>query len=273
MVTKQNAELAKRIGQYLVLNPQKTLSPAVFVALVIVLECWVKIFNVPSIIFAAPSAIFFAFIRGFQQGIFIKNLLYTLVSALLGFGIAVFLGVLVGFVLAQFRLIKTIFYPYILGFQTMPRIAIAPLFIIWFGFGISSKVAIAATIAFFPVMINVQAGLQSVNPQMLNLMRSLAANRWQIFRLVTLPNSLPYVFAGLQIALVFSLLGAIVGEFIGSEYGLGVLLVQMNSNMDIAGVFSVLIVLMLVGLTMNHFLKWLQRRLLFWALPQDVQET
>ncbi len=117
----------------------------------------------------------------------------------------------------------------------------------WAGFGISSKVIIAALVAFFPVLVNVIVGLKTIDQGKLELMRSLGASRWQVFRLVTFPNALPFVFAGLDIAVVFSVLGAIVGEFVGAQQGLGNLIMQFNVTLDIAGVFAVLILLAALG--------------------------
>jgi NitT/TauT family transport system permease protein len=151
------------------------------------------------------------------------------------------------------------------AFQALPKIAIAPLLILWLGFGIWSKVAMAAMIAFFPVMVNVITGLRAVNRDVLELMKSLSATDWQVFRLVRLPNALPYLFAGLDVAIVFSLLAAIVAEFVGSQAGMGNLILQMNFQLDVAGVFAVLIILSALGVALHLIVVHLQRRLLFWS--------
>jgi NitT/TauT family transport system permease protein len=152
----------------------------------------------------------------------------------------------------------------VLALQTVPKVAIAPLLIIWFGFGLQSKVLTAALIAFFPVLVNVIAGLRSVDPRRLMLMRALQASPWQTFRKVRLPSMLPYLFAGLEIAMVFSIIGVIVGEFIGSSVGLGVMIIQRQGTIDVAGVFSVLIYLSLLGLVLNAVIVGAKRRLVFW---------
>jgi NitT/TauT family transport system permease protein len=152
----------------------------------------------------------------------------------------------------------------------MPKIAIAPLIIVWFGFGIGSKVVIAATVAFFPVLVNVIVGLKTIDQSKLDLMRSLDATRWQTFRMVKLPNALPFVFAGLDVAVVFSVLGAIVGEFVGAQQGLGNLILQFNFSLDIAGVFAVLILLSVLGVALHLIMQALQKRLIFWAEPEQV---
>ena len=152
----------------------------------------------------------------------------------------------------------------------MPKIAIAPLIVVWFGFDTSSKVVIAATVAFFPVLVNVIVGLKTIDAGKLELMRSLNASRWQTFRLVQFPNALPFVFAGLDIAIVFSVLGAIVGEFVGAQRGLGNLILQFNVSLDIAGVFAVLVMLSVMGVALHLVMQAIQKRVIFWAEPDDV---
>ena len=140
------------------------------------------------------------------------NALYTLTEAFGGFLIAAVLGLVIGALIAQSRLVEKILYPDLITIQTTPKVAIAPLFVIWFGFGITSKIIIAATFAFFPILVNVIAGLRAIDPEKIELMRSLNASRAQIFRMAQLPNALPIIFAGLQVAVLFSILGAIVGN-------------------------------------------------------------
>src|SRR5262249_474274 len=142
-----------------------------------------------------------------------------------------------------------------------------------FGFGISSKVIIAGTVAFFPVLVNVIVGLKTVDAAKLDLMRSLRASRWQTFRLVTFPNALPFVFAGLDIAIVFSVLGAIVGEFVGAQRGLGNLILQFNVTLDIAGVFAVLVLLAVLGIALHLAIQALQHPVIFWTQPEEVIGT
>ena len=156
---------------------------------------------------------------GVRSGLYLANFWVTLYEALMGFVIAAVSGIMLGAVIAQFRVVERTFYPYLVALQTLPKIAIAPLVIVWFGFGISSKVIIAATVAFFPVLVNVIVGLKTIDPAKLDLMRSLRASRWQTFRLVTFPNALPFVFAGLDIAIVFSVLGRHRGRIRGGAAG------------------------------------------------------
>jgi NitT/TauT family transport system permease protein len=146
----------------------------------------------------------------------------------------------------------------------MPKVALAPLIIVWFGLGLTSKVVNAALVAFFPLMVNTIVGLRSAEEDRINLMRSLAATPLQIFWMLQLPNALPYIFAGLEIAMIFALIGAIVAEFVGAQAGLGMLIQSMNFSMDVAGQFSVLLILSVLGLILNSIIVGIRRRVLFW---------
>jgi len=251
-------------------RPQVLLIPLVFVVFVGSWEWVVRAWKIPDFLVPAPSTVAGALARGVRSGLYVANFWVTLSEALLGFVIAAVAGIVTGAVIAQFRVVEQTFYPYLVALQTLPKIAIAPLIIVWFGFGISSKIIIAATVAFFPVLVNVIVGLKTIDPAKLDLMRSLRASRWQTFRLVTFPNALPFVFAGLDIAIVFSVLGAIVGEFVGAQKGLGNLILQFNVSLDIAGVFAVLILLSVMGVALHLSMQALQKRLIFWAEPDET---
>jgi NitT/TauT family transport system permease protein len=146
----------------------------------------------------------------------------------------------------------------------MPKVAIAPLLLLWFGFGVASKVAIAALLAFFPLLVNTALGLHASDPQQEELMHSLAAQRWQIFVMVRLRNALPSIFAGLELAMVFSVIGAIVGEFVGARGGLGYMIQQRNANVDVAGILSVLLILGIVGAVLTYCVKIVDHYVVFW---------
>ncbi len=251
-------------------RPHLVLIPLVFVAFVALWEWAVRAFGVPAFIAPAPSTIARSLRGGVRTGLYLDHFWATLSETLLGFVIAAGAGVVLGALVAQFRILERTIYPYLVALQTLPKIAVAPLIIVWFGFGMSSKVIIAATVAFFPVLVNVIVGLKTVDQSKLDLMRSLKATRWQTFRLVTFPNALPFVFAGLDIAVVFSVLGAIVGEFVGAQRGLGTLILQFNFSLDIAGVFAVLVLLALMGLALHLVMQAIQRRVIFWAEPDEI---
>ncbi len=161
--------------------------------------------------------------------------------------------------------LEKILYPYVVAFQTLPKVAIAPIIVIWFGFGLTSKIIITATIAFFPLLANTIVGLRSAPLDQIELMVAFTATRWQTFRMVRFPQALPFIFVGLDVAAVLSVIGAIVGEFVGSEAGLGYLILQMNFNFDMPGVFAVLIILSLMGIGLHLLVVWVQGHVVFWV--------
>jgi NitT/TauT family transport system permease protein len=233
-------------------------------------EGLVRLLAVPAFILPAPSSIFMALYRGFASTLYVDHIWITLAETVLGFAVGTMLAFALGIAVALSRRVEYFLYPFIVMFQAMPKVALAPLIIIWFGLGITSKVVSAALVAFFPLMVNTIVGLRSADEDRVNLMRSLAATRSQIFWMLQLPNAMPYIFAGLEIAMIFALIGAIVAEFVGAQSGLGMLMQSMNYTMDVAGQFSVLFILSLVGLALNGLVAEVRRYVLFWDPSQKA---
>ncbi len=234
-------------------------------------EAVVRIFAIPVFILPPPSQVVIALGRGFGSGLYQEHLEYTLLETVLGFIVGSSLGFFLGTAVAMSRWVEFFLYPYIVMFQSLPKVALAPLIVVWFGLGLSSKVLNAALIAFFPLLVNTMVGLKSADEDRVSLMRSLAASERQIFWMLRLPNALPFVMAGLDVAMIFSLIGAIVAEFVGAQKGLGMLIQSMNFNMDVSGQFSVLLILSVVGLILNRGILLLRRRLLFWDASEKDQ--
>jgi len=264
------AEFRRAPGAFIRERPHLPLVPLVLVVVVLAWEGIVRIWRIPEFLVPAPSAIGRALMAGLTSRLYVDHFGVTLYESLLGFLIATAAGIACGTVIAQFRVVERTLYPYLVALQTLPKIAIAPLLIVWLGFGITSKVVIAALVAFFPILVNVIVGLKTVDASKLDLMRSLDASRWQTFRYVTFPNALPFVFAGLDIAIVFSVLGAIVGEFVGSQRGLGNLILQFHTSLDIAGMFAVLLLLAALGVGLHLLIQAIQRRVIFWSQADHV---
>jgi len=263
-------EFRRAPGAFIRQRPHLPLTPLVLVVFVLAWEGIVRAWQVPEFLVPAPSAIGRALVAGLTSRLYLDHFGVTLYESLLGFLIAAAAGIACGTVIAQFRVVEQTLYPYLVALQTLPKIAIAPLLIVWLGFGLTSKVVIAALVAFFPILVNVIVGLKTVDASKLDLMRSLDASRWQTFRFVTFPNALPFVFAGLDIAIVFSVLGAIVGEFVGSQRGLGNLILQFHTSLDIAGMFAVLLLLAALGVGLHLAIQAIQRRVIFWAQADHV---
>lgn len=237
----------------------------VFVIFVGLWEWLVHVLAIPSFILPPPSAIAKAFFLGFATGAFLPDLAVTAAEAIGGFLLGSFAGLVLGTVIVLFPIMERIVYPYVVALQTVPKVAIAPLFVVWFGFGMTSKIVVVVLVSLFPVLVNVIAGLRSVEQDRLDLLDSLSASRWQIFWHLRFPNSLPFVFAGLNTAVVLSVIGAIVGEFVGATKGIGFRILQANYNLDIAGVFSLFAVLSMLGLSMYWTLRVIERKVVFWS--------
>jgi NitT/TauT family transport system permease protein len=156
-------------------------------------------------------------------------------------------------------------YPYIQAFNALPKVAIAPLMIVWLGYGLEPKIMMAAILVFFPMLVNCIAGYHSVDPDRIDLARSCNASNFQIFKKIIIPSALPFIFAGLHMAVVLAMLGAIVGEFVGATSGLGVLLLQYNNNLQVGGVFAILVVLGAVGFILSVLVQKIESHFCFWS--------
>jgi NitT/TauT family transport system permease protein len=251
-------------------HPEAILAPALFVVLIVVWQYGVVWFGVPDYILPPPGDIVVALYRGLNESFLARGGYWlhtgvTVWEVLLGFFIGSGVGLLMGTVISQSRILEATLRYYVVAFQSLPKIALAPIIVLWFGFGLTSKVVIICLLTFFPLLVTSMAGFKSVDVERLELMRSLGANPWQVFWKVRLPSALPYIFAGLDMAAVFAVVGAVVGEFVGAQRGLGTLILSMNSQMDTAGTFSVFIILALVGMVLSKGLKMIEKRLLFWS--------
>jgi NitT/TauT family transport system permease protein len=178
--------------------------------------------------------------------------------------LGVLAGLVMGAMVSLIPVLERLIYPYLVALQTLPKVAIAPLFIIWFGYGLTSKVVITALVCFFPVLVSVIAGFHSTDKDQLDMMKAFGATKWQTLMRLRIPSALVLIFAGLEIAAVLAVIGAIVGEFVGAQVGLGYLVVTLNFSMDVPGVFAVLIVLSAIGLAMHGLMRYAARRYIFW---------
>ena len=244
--------------------------------LVVLLGGWelgVRLFHVPKFLIPPVSDIAVALWRGLATSPFAKDSLWyhsaiTVTEILLGFFVGSAIGLAIGVVVSQMPRLEAILEPYVSALQSLPKVAVAPIIVVWLGFGISSKVVIICLLTFFPVLVTSIAGFKAVDPDRIDLLRSLSATPWQIFRKAKFPSALPYIFAGLNMAAAFAVVGAIVGEFVGAQAGLGVLIQQMEAQMDTGGSFSVFIVLSVIGIVLTAILRRIQQRVLHW-MPQD----
>jgi len=219
---------------------------------------------VHKLIIPSPIATFEATGRVMSADYFWPNVWVTLQEIFWGFLIGALSGVVLGVGVAMFDTVRATIYPYLVALQAPPKIVLAPIFITWFGFDMASKIAIAVVMSFFPMFLNTLTGLSSVDPNAIKLMRSLTAGRWKTFRYLLLPNALPIMMAGVKLCWTLAVLGVIVGEFVGASAGIGYLIYAMNFQLDIAGVFSLIILLSLFTLIVYQLIEKLESKIIFW---------
>lgn len=221
--------------------------------------------NPPPYIFPSPEALGKALWEAVTDSIFWTNVGVTAYEVAWGFSSAIVIAFAMGLAVTEIKLVERMLLPYIIAMQAVPKVAIAPLIIIWFGFGISSKVVIAALLGFFPIFVNVLTGFRAVDARQLALMKSLCATRWQIFMKLRLLTAAPYIFAGLQIAIVLSCLGVIVGEFIGSKLGIGSIIIRSQTEMDVANVFVGVVALSVMVTILHACVRYISKKVVFWT--------
>lgn len=197
----------------------------------------------------------------------------TLEEVVIGFAIALGAGVLLAGLIHQSRTLERVIYPSVIASQTIPIVVIAPLLLIWLGYGLQHKVIVVALISFFPIVVNTVDGLRSADPDMVNLVRTLGANRWQVFTKVQVPHSLPFLFSGIKIAITVSVIGAVIGEWVGSSEGLGYLAIRSKSQFLSERVYATVVLLSVMGIALFLAAGLLERMMLPWHHHQRRRRT
>lgn len=239
------------------------LAPAgLLMALVLLWELAVHINDTPRWMLPAPSDI----ARSFRDdwSMLMMHTRVTLTEVLIGFGIAVAAGLLTGVAIESSRIIERALYPLLIASQTIPMVVLAPLFLIWFGYGLMPKVLITALVAYFPLAVNTVDGLKSTDRELLKLMVSMGASRWQIFRLAKVPSALPLIFSGARISVAFSVIGAVFGEFVGARAGLGYLMDRSAPQFETPRVFACIVILAVMGVSLFLIVSLIERLALPW---------
>jgi NitT/TauT family transport system permease protein len=234
------------------------------VAGLIAWEALVRLSGLPAFILPPPSVVGRRFLELAGEGGLWRHTFVTLLEILAGLVVGVTIAFLLGYLVAKSPSLERILAPYIVASQSIPVVAIAPLMIIWFGAGTLSKVLISALIVFFPVLVNTVVGLRSVPADLHDLMRSLRATRWQTFTKLDVPASLPVMFGGLKIGATLAVIGAVVGEFVAADQGLGFLITLNRGLYDTAGVFVAVFLLIGLAMLMYSAVSFLERRMLGW---------
>lgn len=245
-----------------------------WLAILVLVAAWelaAHLFRIPQWLLPAPSAI--AGELAAQPRLFASNALVTTGEIVAGFLLSVAIGIPLAIGMAYSRVFERTLYPILVSSQAVPKVAIAPLLIVWFGFGTLPKVIVAFLIAFFPIVIDTVVGLRSVEPEMLHLARSMGANGWQTFVKIRLPKALPSIFAGLKVAITLAVVGATVGEFVAADRGLGYLLMVASGEMNSRLLFAAIIVLTLIGVAFFLIIEALERALMPWRAVHTQEEV
>jgi NitT/TauT family transport system permease protein len=256
-----------RLAKRLFAADNKTRDVIVVLAAALLLwEAGVWVFRPPPLILPAPSAVVVAFLE--TPGVFIRHLGFTLAMTSIGFVLSVVLGVALAVSIIYSKFLERTIYTLLVALNSIPKVALAPLFVIWMGTGAEPKIAIALMLAIFPIVIDMVLGLRSVDPDMLSLARVSKASSWAILWKIRFPCALPSLFAGMKVAVSFALVGAIVGEFVAGSRGIGFQILVAQGNFDTVRVFVSLLLLGVVGTVLFFLVDYAERLLVPWHVSQ-----
>jgi NitT/TauT family transport system permease protein len=239
-------------------------TPLVLAIFFVAWDVFVRVYDISELVLPPPTTVFASLVDLVGDPATWDHAEVTATETIGGFLIALGSGVLVGVLLGKVPWLERSLRPLIVAMQVVPKVALIPLFVIWFGFGMTSKVIMSAMLAFFPIMLNVQLGVRSVDAGQRDVMRSFDASRWQTFRHLDLKSTMPYVFAGMEVGIVFAIIGTIVGEYLGGSEGLGYLVVRTLNELDAPALFAVIILLSVLGLALYFVVHGLKRFVIPW---------
>ncbi len=237
------------------------------ISLVAFFAAWdaaVVLFKVPEYLLPRPLVVAQTLWAGYASGLYWPHLFTTLYEVVTGYILGCGAALLLGAAVAEWRSLERLVVPYVVALQSTPKVALAPLLIVWLGFGVESKIALVVLICFFPVFVNSVAGFRSANPDMIDLLRVFNASRLHIFLNAKAPAAATAIFAGLQIAVVLALIGAVVGEFVTAKQGLGFLIQSSTLNFDVPTMFAAILTLAMLGIAGTGLVRFSSRRLVFW---------
>jgi NitT/TauT family transport system permease protein len=243
------------------------------IALAVVVAIWhasVVLLKIPNYLLPTPLAVASNIVGSFADGSIWPHIGYTLAATLIGYVIGCGLALVLGSILAESATFEKFVYPLIVALQAMPKVALAPLILVWFGFGLASKVVLVVLICFFPLFVNTIVGIRQADPELIDACRAFSASRWYVFFHVKLPAAASSIFAGLQIGVSLALIGAVVGEFVASQKGLGYLIAAATSNMAVSTMFAGVILLAVIGILGTEAVRWIHRKVVFWEDSHDA---
>jgi NitT/TauT family transport system permease protein len=241
--------------------------PVLMVVMLIVLwDVFIRIFKIPPYLVPNPWSVAKTLVA--EWPMLLRETMPTLYATLGGFALSALIGVPIAMWIAYSRLVESFVYPLLVFSQSIPKVAIAPLFVVWFGFGLVPKVIAAFLLGFFPVVVATVQGFKSVEGDVIDLARSMGANPLQIFLKFRLPHALPSIFSGLKVSVTLAVVGAVVGEFVGSNSGLGYVLQKANGTFDLPLMFAALVILSMIGVLLFLVLEIIERALVPWHASQ-----
>jgi NitT/TauT family transport system permease protein len=241
----------------------KSLPWLVIVGFFVLWELACLVLRIDVFILPAPTKVFASLVQYWAP--IADHSFQTLITTLLGFGIAVVFGLVLGLIVGSSKIIYDALYPIMVGFNSIPKVAIVPVLIIWFGVGTIPAILTAFLISFFPIVVNVATGVATIEPEMQDVLRSLGARKSQIMVKIGIPRAMPYFFASLKVAITLAFVGSIISETVASNKGIGYLMMAASSRFDVPLVFAGLIVIAVMGVVMYELFTFLERRVTFWA--------
>ncbi|WP_455383472.1 ABC transporter permease [Salinispira pacifica] len=268
-MSEKEVETSKHLVVRALWNKQ-TQTVLSFVVALLLWELIVRIFHIRAYILPPPTEIIIAIVKYITP--LLNALLYTARSLLIGYVIAVAAGVLLALPVAFSRFIQRAVYPLIVVSQLVPKVALAPIFVIWFGFGLLPKIMIVFLLSFFPIVLNGIVGLRSIDSEIISLTRSTGARAVDVFFKVRLPSALPTFFAGFKLAAISATVGAVIGEFIGSDAGLGYIILTANGDMQTDYSFAAIVCLTVLGLLLYFAVEFIERLVLPWHISQRTTD-
>lgn len=243
--------------------------PLILVVFIVVAwDVAIRLFHVPAYLVPPPASVMKQL--GSEWRMLLTESLPTIYATLGGFAASVLIGVPLAMLIAWSPAVEGYLYPLLVFSQSIPKVAIAPLFVVWFGFGLLPKIIVAFLLGFFPIVVSTVMGFKSLEPEMIDLARSMGSTRLKMFSKISLPNALPSIFSAMKVSVTLAVVGAVVGEFVGSNAGIGYVLQRANGNLDLPLMFAALIVLSLIGVLLFMAVDLLERWLVPWHASQRV---
>jgi ABC-type nitrate/sulfonate/bicarbonate transport system permease component len=232
-------------------------------------ESYVRVAGIDPLLLPPPTSV--GLYLAANSGVFLRNGLVTLSELLVGFGTGVLLGLALGVLMQLWRWFRQAAYPWLVATQMVPIPAVAPILVLWFGFTLAPKALTVALMCFFPVAVSTVDGLGAVSPEMIRLLRTFGASPWAVVRMCALPSALPRIFSGVRVAMALSVVGAVVGEWVGSTRGLGYLMLQYENRGETAGLFATVAVLTAMGIVLFFMVGWMENLVVPWR--RHARET